>query len=82
VLEGQSGTEKCCTVKDWPARGDSVPGNINVKNAPLVNPKWMLLPPLHLKTGAYEELVKALDKSGVSFHQCSKFLYLVDAEVE
>jgi hypothetical protein len=46
-------------VKDWPVREDFVPGKYDVRNAPLVNPKKVLLPPLH-KVGTYEELCASL----------------------
>jgi len=63
VLVEQLGTAKHYIVKDWPARED-----YSWKSAPLVNPKWMLLPPLHVKLGLMKNFVKALDNSGEGFH--------------
>ena len=39
----------------------------NVKNIPLINPKKVLLPPLHIKLGLIKQFVKALDKDGAAF---------------
>ena len=67
ILIGMQGgfTKHCCFLclwdsrataehyvrKDWPARVASIPGNTNIKEVPLVDPKDVLLPPLHIKLG-------------------------------
>lgn len=51
-------------VKEWPQRDQFIPGQANVKNIPLVDPKKVLLPPLHIKLGLMKNFVKALDKDG------------------
>ena len=57
--------------------------NMSVKNAPLVNPKRMVLPPIHVKLGLMKNFVKALGKSGEGLlYLRRKFPYLADAEVE
>ena len=49
--------------KDWPARAAYIPGNANIKEVPLVDPKNVLMPPLHLKLGLKKDFVKQLGKS-------------------
>ena len=51
----------------WPKREEFVAGEKNVKNIPLINPKELLLPPLHIKRGLIKQFVKALDKDGAAF---------------
>ena len=53
--------------KNWPLRKDYTPGEYNVANESLVNPKKILMPPLHIKLGLIKQFVKALDKNGSSF---------------
>ena len=35
--------------KDWPERTEFIPGSCSMKQLPLVDPKNILLPPLHIK---------------------------------
>ena len=51
----------------WPKREEFVVGEKNVKNIPLINPKKVLLPPLHIKLGLIKQFVKALHKNGAAF---------------
>ena len=51
----------------WPKREEFVVGEKNIKNIPLINPKKVLLPPLHIKLGLIKQFVKALDKDGAAF---------------
>ena len=51
----------------WPKREEFVVGEKNVKNISLINPKKVLLPPLHIKLGLIKQFVKALDKDGAAF---------------
>ena len=51
----------------WPKREEFVVGEKNVKNIPLINPKKLLLPPLHIKRDLIKQFVKALDKDGAAF---------------
>lgn len=53
--------------KDWPKRKALVPGSKNVLFQPLVDPKNVLLPPLHIKLGLFKNFVKAMDKNGAGF---------------
>lgn len=54
-------------VKNWPQRVEFIPGTNNIKYVPLVDPKLVLLPPLHIKLGLMKQFVKALDKNNDSF---------------
>ena len=68
--------------RDWPVRETFTPGVCNVKPDSLVNPRNILLPPLHKKLGLMKNFVKALDKDGQSFRFLhTKFLYVSDAKL-
>ena len=54
-------------IKKWPLRKLYEVGKQNVKNVLLVNPKKIILPPLHIKLGFVKNFVKALDKEGEAF---------------
>ena len=56
--------------KDWPQRNAFVVGQHNVLKTPLVEPKKIILPPLHIKLGLMKRFVKALDQDG----DCFKYL--------
>ena len=51
----------------WPKRKEFVIGDKNVKHDPLIDPKKVLMPPLHIKLGLIKQFVKALDKEGPAF---------------
>lgn len=53
--------------RDWSPRTDFSEGKNNVKWEPLVDPKKVLIPPLHLKLGLMKQFVKALDKDSAAF---------------
>ena len=53
--------------KKWPARATLTPGRCNVKSSLLVDPKNVLLPPLHIKLSLMKNFVKALNKGNPSF---------------
>lgn len=53
--------------KIWPRRGESVPGEVNIQYAPLIDRNSVLLPPLHIKLGLMKNFVKSLDKKGAGF---------------
>ena len=44
--------------KDWPARVTYIPGNANIKEVLLVDPKHVSMPPLHIKLGLMKNFVK------------------------
>lgn len=46
--------------KEWPDRQTMHPGQHNVQNVPLVAKEKVILPPLHIKLGAFKQFVKAL----------------------
>jgi hypothetical protein len=53
--------------KDWPPRKTLVPGQKNVAHDPLVDPKKIFLPPLHIKLGLMKNFVKAMNKQSKAF---------------
>ena len=67
--------------KDWPLRDELIPAKKSVSQNPLVDPKKVLLPPLHIKLGLIENFVKAMvkyNKEGEGFQYIkSKFPKLV-----
>ena len=100
ILIGMQGgfTKHCCFLclwdsrataehyvrKDWPARVAYIPGNTNIKEVPLVDPKDVLLPPLHIKLGKMKNFVKQLGKSksnGFAF-LCNKFPKISEAKLK
>ncbi|KAL7291721.1 hypothetical protein TKK_0014509 [Trichogramma kaykai] len=54
----------------WPERNSLEIEDHNVINSPLVDPKKVLLPPLHIKLGIMKQFVKALNESD----ECYKYL--------
>ena len=69
--------------KDWPERTEFVPGSHSIKQLPLVDPKNILLPPLHIKLGLMKNFVKALDKDGEAFKYLAKeFPHISDAKLK
>ena len=68
--------------KKWPTRDALTPGKSNVKSSPLVDPKNVLLPPLHIKLGLMKNFVKALNKENRSFKFLqTKFPAVSDAKL-
>jgi len=59
--------ENITLLKNWPVRKAFIHRKHNVEIAALVNPRNMLLPPLHMKLWFMKNLVKALDKSADGF---------------
>jgi len=53
--------------KDWPARKSLEPGTTKVKNQPLVEPRKILLPSMHLKLGLMKNFVKAMNQEEAAF---------------
>lgn len=67
---------------DWPARNLN-PSEKNVVAKPLVDPKDVLLPPLHIKLGLMKNFVKAMNREGQAFKYIrEKFSKLSDAKVK
>lgn len=98
ILLGLQGgfTKYCCFLCLWDSRAvqshynvkhrqrrDSfVPGEYNVKFEALVDPKFVILPPLHIKLGLITQFVKPLDKDGECFKYLKiKFPKLSDAKI-
>lgn len=71
------------STKVWPSRESFEPGEANVLEVPLVNPKKIILPPLHIKLGLVKNFVKKLDNDGKAFqHLRNKFPKMSDAKVK
>lgn len=60
-----------------------MPGEANIKNIPLIDPRKVLLPPLHIKLGLMKNFVKALDKNNEAFKYLKEvFPKLSDANLK
>lgn len=55
-------TEKHFVKKEWPRR--TFFGISNIKQVPLVEPKQILLPPLHIKLGLVKILYRDMEQDG------------------
>ncbi|KAL6478203.1 hypothetical protein MHYP_G00140380 [Metynnis hypsauchen] len=54
--------------RDWSQRTEFTLGKNNVKWEPLVDPRKVLMPPLHIKLGLIKQFVRALDKESRAFN--------------
>lgn len=63
-----------CT-KTWPSRNEFEPGKANVEDMPLVDPKKILLPPLHIKLGLAKQFIKQLKHDGKAFQYLKTDLF-------
>lgn len=71
------------TKKIWPNRRHLEPGSKNIVRVSLVDPKKILLPPLHIKMGLMKQFVKALTKTESCFqYLCTKFPHLSEAKLK
>ena len=75
--------------KDWPQRSWEIPVDPkgkptqNVRCAPLVEPKDIILPPLHIKLGLMTNFVKAMNKNGPGFQHLKTIIpSLSEAKIE
>ena len=69
--------------KSWPLRSSYDIGAHNVKQTPLVDPKKVLMPPLHIKLGLIKQFVKKLNPEGDAFkHIHELFPKLSEAKVK
>ena len=59
--------------RDWPQRTEFNVGSKNVKWEPLMDPRKVLMPPLHIKLGLMKQFVTALDKESVAFKYLQGF---------
>jgi hypothetical protein len=57
--------------RHWTPRTSLEPWNKNIMRKSIVDPKKILLPPIHMKLGIMKQFVKALPKTG----NCFKCLY-------
>lgn len=62
--------DKHYRIKTWPSRDTFEIGKANVFHTPLVDPKKVILPPLHIKLGLVKQFIKKLK------HDSEPFLHL------
>lgn len=67
-------------IKDWPPRTELKPGSKNVINPPMLDPKSVLLPPLHIKLGLMKQFIKALNHKDPCFQYLEKKFPKVTSE--
>jgi len=69
--------------KVWPSRNTLQPGIKNIERESLIDPKKVILPPLHIKLGLMKQFVKALPKEGPCFKYLTvQFPGLSDAKLK
>ena len=70
--------------KDWPARVTYIPGNANIKEVLLMDPKNVSMPHLHMKLGLLKNFVKQLGKSKSNRFAflCNKFPNISEAKLK
>ena len=69
--------------RNWPLRTGFVVGAHNVKQEPLVEPKKVLMPPLHIKVGLIKQFVTKLNPESRAFkHIQELFPKLSEAKVK
>jgi len=72
-----------CVNKQWPKRISLTPEEKNFVNPPLVPPKKIFLPPLHIKLGLMKNLVKRMTKTGRGFEYLRyKFPNVSDTKIK
>ena len=54
--------------RTWPLRTGYEVGAHTLKQEPLVEPRKVLMPPLHIKLGLIKQFVKQLDPEGLEAH--------------
>jgi hypothetical protein len=83
-VSGIVGTEKhILSKKQWPKRKNHTPEKKNVTYKPLVDPKKVYLPPLHIKLGLMKYFVKVMDRDGQVFlYLRRKFPRISDAKIK
>lgn len=71
------------TKKKWPKRNSYVPGKADVENRPLVDPRKILFPPLHIKLGLIKNFIKKLKpgSKAIAFIE-NKFPRLTEAKIK
>lgn len=59
--------------RSWPTRTEFRVGQQNVKLEPIVDPEFVLMPPLHIKLGLMKQFVRALDVNSETFKFLKQF---------
>jgi hypothetical protein len=72
VCEWDSRDGKHHYIKKWPQRESLIPGQKNVANTPIINPKKVYLPPSHTKLGLIKYPVKA---------DSARYIYVFEKDV-
>ena len=69
--------------KQWPKWESLNPRQKNVVHTPLINPKKVHLPPLHIQLGLIKNVIKAMDQNSVGFmYLKNKFPRINDAKIK
>lgn len=69
--------------KDWTPRTTFIPGTKSIAHEPLVDPKKVILPPLHIKLGLVKNFVKAMKQDYPGFmYLKKKFPHVSDAKIK
>jgi hypothetical protein len=67
----------------WKPRIPLKPGSKNILRKSLVDPKKILLPPLHIKLGIMKQFVKAFPEFGHYFkYLCNFFFHFSEAKIK
>ena len=72
-LWGSRATSEHYRRKNWEQRTEFVVGSRNVMWEPLVDPRNVLMPPLHIKLGLMKQFVKALNQKSDAFNYLLEF---------
>ena len=69
--------------KEWPLRNNFTPGLKNISSMPLIDPRSVIIPPLHLKLGLVKSFIKTICKKSQNFSafMASKFPSLSKAKI-
>ncbi|XP_051524523.1 uncharacterized protein LOC127423891 [Myxocyprinus asiaticus] len=70
---GSRDTEAHYHRQDWSQRTEFSVGRNNIKWEPLMDPRKVLMPPLHIKLGLMKQFVRALDKESAAFKYLQDF---------
>ena len=69
--------------KEWPLRNNFTPGLKNISSMPLIDPRSVIIPPLHLQLGLVKSFIKTICKKSPNFSafMASKFPSLSKAKI-
>jgi hypothetical protein len=67
---------------EWPLRKHRVIGQHNVTHPPLIPPRKILLPPLHIKLGLFKQFIKSLESENAKEFLAELFPKMTDAKLK